>query len=86
MDPMLQTQALLAKLVVRGLSPGNEPWKKLLRYKIDIGRPLGDAKWHESPTWLFFSKGIKNNNHSPLMKSCLKAFLSIRGDLIPKQR
>jgi len=81
LDPQIQTQALLAKMVVRGLTPGNEPWKALLRYKIRIGRPLGDAKWPESPNWLFYSKGVRKNNHSTLVDACIKAFISVRGNL-----
>ncbi len=34
-DPKTQSEALLAKLLVRGLAPGGEPWKELLRNKID---------------------------------------------------
>jgi len=66
-DPFLQTQALLAKLMVRCLAPGEEPWKSLLRYKIEQGRPLEDAKWHRAHTWLLFSKGLKRENHSSLV-------------------
>jgi len=34
-DPKTQSEALLAKLLVRGLAPRGEPWKELLRNKID---------------------------------------------------
>jgi hypothetical protein len=30
-DPKTQSEALLAKLLVRGLAPGGEPWKELIR-------------------------------------------------------
>jgi hypothetical protein len=34
-DPKTQSEALLAKLLVRGLAPGGEPWKELLRHKVN---------------------------------------------------
>jgi hypothetical protein len=34
-DPKSQSEALLAKLFVRGLAPGEEPWKELVRHKAD---------------------------------------------------
>jgi hypothetical protein len=34
-DPKVQSEALLAKLLVRGLTPGGEPWKEMIRSKVD---------------------------------------------------
>jgi len=34
-DPKTQLEALLAKLLVRGLAPGGEPWKELIRHHAD---------------------------------------------------
>jgi hypothetical protein len=34
-DPKTQSEALLAKLLVRGLALGGEPWKELVRHKVD---------------------------------------------------
>jgi len=84
LDPFLQTQSLLAKLVICGLSPRNKPWKKLLRYKIDTRRPFGDAKWHSSRNWLFFNRALKKENLSPLMESCIRAFILVKGGLSQK--
>jgi hypothetical protein len=39
-DPKTQSEALLAKLFIRGLAPGGEPWKELLRHKADQVRLL----------------------------------------------
>lgn len=57
-DPQVQTQALLAKIVVRGLSLGNEPQEILLKHKIHTSQLLSDSKWHDSPNWLFYNKGL----------------------------
>jgi hypothetical protein len=34
-DPKTQSEALLVKLLIRGLEPGGEPWKELLRHKAN---------------------------------------------------
>jgi hypothetical protein len=34
-DPKAQSEALLAKLLVRGLAPGGEPWKEILRHRAN---------------------------------------------------
>jgi len=34
-DPKTQLEALFAKLLVRGLAPGGEPWKELIRHHAD---------------------------------------------------
>jgi len=34
-DPKAQSEALLAKLFIRGLAPGGEPWKELVRHNAD---------------------------------------------------
>jgi hypothetical protein len=31
-DPKAQFEALFAKLLVRGLAPGGEPWKEILKH------------------------------------------------------
>ncbi len=37
-NPKVQSEALLAKLLVRGLAPRGEPWKELLRHRVDQTR------------------------------------------------
>jgi hypothetical protein len=34
-DPKTQSEALLAKLLIRGLASRGEPWKELIRHKAD---------------------------------------------------
>ncbi len=34
-DPKTQSEALLAKLLIKGLELGGEPWKELLRHKAN---------------------------------------------------
>jgi hypothetical protein len=34
-DPKAQTEVFLAKLFVKGLAPGKEPWKEILRHRVN---------------------------------------------------
>jgi hypothetical protein len=34
-DLKIESEALLAKLLIRGLAPGGEPWKKLIRHNFN---------------------------------------------------
>jgi hypothetical protein len=34
-NPKSQSKALLAKLLIRGLAPGGEPWKELMQHNAD---------------------------------------------------
>jgi hypothetical protein len=48
-DPKTQSKALLAKLLVRGLAPGREPWKELVRHKADQIRLPVHGKGPDTP-------------------------------------
>ncbi len=49
-DPKTQSEALLAKLLVRGLAPGGEPWKELIRKNADQTRLPVHGKGPTTPT------------------------------------
>ncbi len=52
-DPKAQSEALVAKLMIRGLSPGAESWKEIIRSKVDqiklpvhsMGPDISDVNW-----------------------------------------
>jgi len=48
-DPKTQSEALLAKLLVRGLVPKGEPWKELIRQKTDQIKLLVHGKGPNTP-------------------------------------
>jgi hypothetical protein len=81
-DPKAQSEALLAKLLVRGLAPGGEPWKDLMRHRANqvrlpvhgLGPPTKDINW------LFAATKLKRPSTS-LWKSILKAWMSVRPGL-----
>ncbi len=60
-DPKSQSEALLAKLFVRGLTPGDEPWKELVRHKADHTRLLIHDKGPTNPNfnWLLAAPKLK---------------------------
>ena len=52
-DPLQQSKALIAKLVIRGLLPGSEPWKQLLLYRLQKVCPKTSGDWNPSFRWSF---------------------------------
>ncbi|KAH7290355.1 hypothetical protein KP509_30G044200 [Ceratopteris richardii] len=51
--PVEQSKALLAKLVVRSLLPGEEGWKKLLRNRMTLCAPIVGRPWQGNIRWIF---------------------------------
>jgi hypothetical protein len=60
-NPKSQSEALLVKLLVRGLAPGGEPWKKLMRHKADQTRLPVHGKGPSNPdfNWLLTARKLK---------------------------
>ena len=52
-DPLQQSKALIAKLVIRGLLPGSESWKQLLFYELQRFCPKTGGDWRPTFRWLF---------------------------------
>ncbi len=81
-DPKTQSEALLTKLFIRGLEPGGEPWKELLRHKANqVMLPvhgLGPAT--QDINWLFAATKLKRPPTS-LWKSILIAWMNVRPGL-----
>jgi hypothetical protein len=60
-DPKSQSKTLLAKLLVRGLAPGGEPWKELVTHKADQTRLPVHGKGPTNPdlNWLLATPKLK---------------------------
>jgi len=60
-DSKAQSEALLAKLLIRGLAPGGEPWKELIRNKVDQIRLPVHNKGLDIPdvNWIFVALKLK---------------------------
>ena len=55
-DPVVQTKALLGKLVVRSLQPPEAPWKLLWRCKWKMWLPRQGGSWPSSAFGGFLPK------------------------------
>jgi hypothetical protein len=75
-------EALLAKLLVRSLAPGGEPWKELLRHKANQTKLSvhGMGPTTQDINWLFAATKLKRPPIS-LWKSILHSWLSVRPGL-----
>ena len=60
-DPLMQCKALLAKFIVRGLLPGNEPWKMLLQLRMKEVFPKYGGEWTRSLRWWFIPNFCSHN-------------------------
>jgi hypothetical protein len=78
-DPKMQSKALLTKLLVRGLTPGGEPWKKLVRHKADQIRLPMHGKGPSTPdiNWIFVAPKFKKLLCS-IWKSIIGAWINVR--------
>jgi hypothetical protein len=78
-DPKVQSEALLAKLFIRGLTPGGEPWKELLRHRANQVRlPVhGLGPSTQDINWIFAATKLKRPPTS-MWKSILHAWMSVR--------
>jgi hypothetical protein len=81
-DPKSQSEALLAKLFVRGLAPGGEPWKELVWHKADQTRLPIHGKGPNNPdlNWLLAAPKLKIIQCS-MWKSIMGAWLNVRSGL-----
>jgi hypothetical protein len=75
-DPKTQSETLLAKLLIRGLAPGGEPWKELLRHRADQVRLSvhGMGPSTQDINWLFAAPKLKRLPCS-LWKNIIGAWL-----------
>ncbi len=81
-DPKTQSEAFLAKLFIRGLAPGGEPWKELQRHRADqVSLPVHDMGPNtQDINWLFVAPKFKRPPSS-LWKNILGVSLSVRPGL-----
>jgi hypothetical protein len=81
-DPKVQSEALLAKLFIRGLVPGGEPWKELLRHMANQVKLLvhGLGPSTKDINWIFAAMKLKRPPTS-LWKNILHAWMSVRPGL-----
>jgi len=78
-NPKVQSEALLAKLLIKGLELGGEPWKELLKHMANQVRlPVhGLGPSMQDINWMFAATKLKRPPTS-LWKSILHAWMSVR--------
>jgi hypothetical protein len=76
-------EALLAKLLIRGLTPDGEPWKELVQHNAEQTRFPVHGKGPSNPdlNWLLATPKLKRLKCS-MWKSIVGAWLNVRPDLI----
>jgi len=81
-DPKTQSEALLTKLLVRGLAPRGELWKELVRYRVDQTKLLVHGKGPSTPdiNWIFVAPKFKRLPCS-IWKNILSAWINMRPSL-----
>jgi hypothetical protein len=74
---------LLAKLFIRGLAPGGEPWKEFVRHNTNQTRLPVHDKGPSNPdlNWLLAAPKLKRLKCT-MWKSIVRAWLNMRPDLI----
>ncbi len=81
-DPKTQSEALLAKLLVRGLVLDGEPWKELIRHHADQTKLPVHGKGTDTPdiNRIFVAPKLKRTPCS-MWKNILGAWINIRPSL-----
>ncbi len=80
-DPKAQLEALLAKLLVKGLSLGCEPWKEILRHRADQVHLLvhGKGPRNKDINWLFVAPKFQKMTFS-FWKNILGSWLNVKAN------
>ena len=52
-DPACQSRALLGKLIVWGLFPCAEAWKRFLLHRLGRSTPVAGGPWQSEIQWIF---------------------------------
>jgi hypothetical protein len=81
-NPKSQSEALLAKIFIRGLTPDGEPWKELVRHKADQTKLPVHGKGPNTPdfNWLLAAPKLKRLQCS-MWKSIVGAWLKVKSGL-----
>lgn len=80
-DPYSQAYALLAKMIPLGLFLGSEPWKILIRHKMEFLRLSRGGQWGNDINWLFTSKKVCNKG-SPIWQGISTGWTKVRSRII----
>ena len=83
-DPMDQCMALLAKIIVRGLLPGQAPWKHLLMQRLYKCAPTTGGSWGDHVRWIFLPNkkyAMSRNWEDKFFNGLLRAWTHVQKGL-----
>ena len=80
LDPQWQTNALLVKLLIRGLSVGYEPWKAFVRYRVSQTKQSRRGKWPAHSNWIMNSRSLVKEG-STIWQGIMKAWATLQSGL-----
>lgn len=80
LDPQWQASALLVKLLLRGLSVGYEPWKVLVRYRVEQTKQSRRGRWPSHANWIMNSTHIVKQGSS-MWHGVMKAWSTLQAGL-----
>ena len=80
LDPQWQTSALLVKLLIRGLSPGYEPWKVLVRFRVRQTKQSRRGRWPAHANWIMNSR-ILVKQGSTMWQGVMKVWHTLQSGL-----
>jgi hypothetical protein len=80
LDPITQASSLLAKLLIRGLRPGFEPWKIFLLHRLNNIRLVRYGTWPPSTAWLSTATKIRRQG-SHMFMGLWAAWCTVRSGL-----
>ena len=80
LDPLWQTSALLVKLLIRGMSVGYEPWKALVRYRVQQTQQSRRGKWSSNSNWIMNDRQIAKQG-SVMWQGIMRAWNSIQSGI-----
>ena len=80
LDPLCQTSALLVKLLIRGMSVGYEPWKALVRYRVQQTQQSRRGKWSSNSNWIMNDRQIAKQG-SVMWQGIMRAWNSIQSGI-----
>ena len=79
-DPQWQASALLVKLLIRGMSVGYEPWKSLVRYRVEQTRQSRRGRWPTHSNWIMNNRRLIKQG-STMWQGVMKAWNSMQSGL-----
>ena len=80
-DPLMQSRALISKCIIRGLFPGDEPWKSFLRHAVLHSTPSLGGDWDPSYRFIFSDTAL-TPPRSYFLRSILGVWHALRREII----